>query len=325
MNPLGTYLTHEATNKVISDINAIEAKHKSSVMALGNFDGLHIGHQELIKTSINVAKSHNLKSAILTFNPHPVQVLNPSINFLPLLSYKDKINYLSSYDIDYIFIVGFEAELAKLAAIPFVKNFLCPIFSPKFLITGYNFHFGKNKSGDVKLLSELSQELGFIHTVIKEVKYNYMTVSTSNIKNLLSQGRIETVNALLGRNYKLSGTVVRGGEVARKYSNTPTANILVSESIKLPLNGVYIVKTLIDNKEYFGIANLGVKPTSDSNSNKNMEVHLLGFEGDLYGKYLVIELLSFLRPERKFVNLDMLKDQIKRDIQNAGYVIKNLK
>lgn len=321
-------------------LDQIQKQHMGAAIALGNFDGVHVGHQEILRACIRYAKEHGLKSAAMLFDPHPSAFFK-SGDFKPLMTLEQKIAKLKTLGIDFVIINKFDKEFSTISAESFIEDILVKKLEVNYLTTGYNFHFGHKRLGDVNLLSNEAKRLGFHYQKIDQVTLDYMSVSSSKIRELLSQGRISTASAMLGKNILISGKVIEGQKMAGKALGVPTANIALNTDICLPLFGVYVVRASVSpeksgiqsfesldshlrgNDTYYGIANIGIKPTFNT-STPLLEVNIFDFDKDIYDKRLDVELLVFMRPERKFSSIDDLKWHINFDIRSAKYAVKNL-
>ena len=296
---------------------------KNCVMALGNFDGMHIGHQKVIRYCLKKAKELNKTAAILTFDPHPNQILRKKNSFKLICDFKQKIELIQNIGIKHVVVLSFNKVLSSLTPEEFIKQYLVQLFNVNTIVTGYNFSFGKQKKGNNLILEKFSKQYGFSFDAIGKTQYNDYVLSSSNIKTLLQQGSIGIVNKLLGRIYSVKGTVSIGKKIAKQIG-TATANIILKNHIQYPLFGVYLVQIMIHNKKFYGIANIGVKPTfNKNNSCPLLEVHVLDFNQDIYNLEVEVEFLHFIRPERKFPNVMLLKEQIVQDIYNVRYILKN--
>jgi len=303
-------------------LEQIKSQHLGAAIALGNFDGVHVGHQEILRACIRYANEHGLKSAAMIFDPHPSAFFKGD-EFKPLMTLEQKIAKLKSLGVDFVIINKFDQDFSKISAQDFIEDILVKKLGVKYLTTGYNFHFGHKRLGDVALLSKEAKKLGFHYQKIDQVTLDYMNVSSSKIRELLAQGRISTASAMLGNNVIISGKVIEGKKLAGEILKTPTANIALNTEVCLPLFGVYAIRVHLNGSSYYGIANIGIKPTFD-NKTPLLEVHIFDFNSDLYGDKLDVELLIFMRPERKFATIEDLKWQINFDIKSAKYALKNL-
>ena len=291
---------------------------KKISLAIGNFDGIHLGHQGIIKKLVFNAKKNNYFSAILSFDPHPRKFFNKKNSDFEIISKKEKINLLDKFDIDYYFSLNFDKNVAKLEPIEFISKILIDKLDAKNLTVGYDFKFGKDRKGDVHLLKEQSNSFGFGLDIINPIssKNNNEIYSSSLIRKYISQGNMEKANAFLGRNWSINGQVIEGDKRASQI-NFPTANILPGKLI-YPKKGVYAIKAKYLETEFVGIANFGERPTIDGKK-LLLEAHLFNFNKKIYGKELTVEFLTFIREEKKFDNFSLLTEQIKKDIQ----VVKN--
>ena len=297
---------------------------KNLVLAIGNFDGVHLGHQKIILQCIKLAKDNNLIPAILTFYPHPNSIINSKIKKKLIFDNVEKIELLKNFDIKYMFIFQFDHEFMNMSHGDFVEKILIKKFDVKGVVTGYNFHFGKNRLGNANFLSESSNNYGFFYEVIDKYKKDFIEVSSSKLRELIAKGMVETVRKILGIYYFISGVVCYGKKLAGKLGYK-TANIKLIKDLVYPLNGVYLVRvTVKDEKDnsYYGVANIGVKPTFSQNHERMLEVHIFEFGQDIYEKDIKVEFISFLRPERQFSIVEELQSQIKRDINFAKYLLK---
>lgn len=312
--------------KIYRNTKEYEDVPKNSVMALGNFDGMHIGHQEVIRSCLNKANEYSVSSAVLTFEPHPCKILKNKGDFKTIYSFDQKVEQISNIGIENLVVISFDEAMLQCSAEEFIKRYLVDIFNVRSVITGYNFHFGNKKSGNNKTLSAWAKQCDFSFYEVNKIESDYCDVSSSNIRSALETGSIGIVNKLLGRNYNIKSRVAEGEKIAQKIG-TATANILLNAEIQYPLFGVYCVKVSLEGYEqsFCGIANLGVKPTFDEDLTVPLlEVHIFDFEEDIYGLEMNVEFLHFIRPERKFKDAKLLKNQIDQDLRNARYVFKNI-
>jgi riboflavin kinase/FMN adenylyltransferase len=309
--------------KIFNSSTVIPDSFKGAAIAIGNFDAIHLGHQKIIETCTSLAKKEGIKSGLITFNPHPIEVLGKEKFYFHINSFEQKIQLLKTLGLDFVYVVNFDAAFAKLTAKEFIETFLYANFFPKHIITGLNFNFGNERKGNAALLKEY-QEL-FSYHMVELVKYKDTIISTTAIKDLLKEGRIIKANNMLGRTMTYKGTVTKGAGFAKTKLETPTANLSTDFSNQFsPLRGVYLAKTTIDGMPYYGVANLGVKPTINTSNIPLLELHIFNFDRDIYNKNIEVNLLCLIRPERTFANIDQLKAQITNDIRQANYVLRNL-
>ena len=293
-------------------------------LAIGNFDGIHLGHQKIIKELINNSIANQARSAILSFMPHPRQFFSGNYKNFNIITENSKISLLEQLGIEYYFSLEFDHSIASLTPEKFIKEILTNQLKTKNLIVGYNFRFGKDRLGDVNLLKDHSENDDFTLKVINPIKSNVTSevFSSSLIRKNIQAGNFEKVNTWLGRKWSMSGTVILGDKRAGKI-NFPTANLIPSSDLIHPKKGVYVVKIKIGKNLFDGVANFGKRPTVDG-TRLLLEVHLFEFNEDIYGKDLTVEFLAFIRDEKKFGNFTLLTEQIHKDIKIAkDYHSKN--
>lgn len=309
--------------KIIHSISEFRCSHKT-IVTIGTFDGVHVGHQKILKNLIKTAKESGNKSVLLTFFPHPRMVLQKEMDLYLLNTIEEKSLLLDEMGLDYLIIHPFSKNFSRLTAIDFVREFLVKKLNTYQLIIGYDHHFGKNREGNIDQLKEYSLLYDFNVEEIPSQDIDQVSVSSTKIRNALLSGNLKTANAFLGYNFMLNGKVIRGESVGSKIG-FPTANIEIKESYKLiPKTGVYVVKTTVDNIVFYGMMNIGFRPTLGGKE-KTIEVHLFNFQKDLYGETISVKLLYFLRNEKKFDTVKMLANQLAVDKKNAiSYVSNNL-
>ncbi len=300
--------------QVYHSIKKFSKKSNTTILTIGTFDGVHIGHQKIIE-KLNQNKL-NSKSALFTFFPHPRRVLNSENDLKMLTTIDEKMMLLEKFGLDLLMIEPFTNDFSDLSANDFVKNILLDKLHLKKLIIGYDHRFGKDREGNFNQLQEFGKEFGFQVEEISAQDIENVAVSSTKIRKALKEGDVEKANKYLGYNYLLTGKVVSGKGLGRKI-NFPTINLFVEDEHKLvPKTGVYIVKTKIDQNYVFGIMNIGFRPTVDG-KHKTIEVHLLDYTGNLYSKKMQIEIIKRLREEQKFDSLEALTFQIKNDEEVA--------
>lgn len=304
--------------QVHRDINNLTG-FKNAVITIGTFDGVHTGHQQIIKLLKEEAKNINGESVIITFNPHPRMVLEPKENSakLSLLNTLDeKILLIEKQHIDHLVIVPFTHEFSLFTAHEYIKKFLVEKFHPHTIIIGYDHHFGKERQGNYKLLEEYADEYNYLVKEIPEHVINRVAISSTKIREAIGDGEIETANKFLGYDYFFEGTVEEGDKLGRTIGY-PTANLKINDDNKLiPFNGVYAVKLTVNGADWKGMMNIGIRPTVDGTS-KKIEVNIFDFDDDIYGKSINVIVKKYLRPEQKFQGLEALKDQLANDKINA--------
>lgn len=307
--------------EIIHSISNFSSKNASYV-TIGTFDGIHIGHQKILKDLISSAKENNRRSVLLTFFPHPRMVLQQNVSIELLNTIEEKSQLLEEMGLDYLIIHPFNKEFSRLTALDFVRDVLVNQLNTSKLIIGYDHHFGKNREGNIDQLREYSHLFDFKVEEIPAQDIDDVSVSSTKIRNALHCGHLKTANNYLGYHYMIHGTVVNGKKLGGKIG-FPTANIDVAEDYKLiPKTGVYIIHSTIDGQNYKGMMNIGYRPTVDGN-HQTIEAHFFDFDGDLYGKFIKIEFLYFLREEQKFDSVEKLVLQLNKDKQNALDFIQN--
>ena len=300
-------------------------KNKSSnhtVLTIGTFDGVHIGHQKIIKRLVEISEIKNLTPSLLTFFPHPRMVLQKDANIKLINTIDEKKDILKQFGISNLVIKEFTKEFSRLTAEDFVKNILVDHLKAKHIIIGYDHHFGRNRNANIEDLKQFGKDFDFEVEEISKQDINDVAVSSTKIRAALQEGDIKTANTYLGYNFMLTGKVIDGKKLG-KTINYPTANLYIKETYKLiPKHGVYVVKSNIDNKDVFGMMNIGYNPTVNG-KHQTIETHFFDFNKNLYGKNLKIELLQRLRDEQKFSSVEELQSQLHIDKKNALEFIKS--
>ena len=293
----------------IDSISALEAK---TVVTVGMFDGLHLGHRHLVDSLIAEANAEGLSPLVVTFDNHPRQVLGSSPAFRLLSTYEERLSLLDSCGVPTVAIVHFDADTAALSACEFTRRYLCSRLNMQTLLLGYDNMFGSRANNDFDLLPQLATEKGFSVRRDEVVMLNGIEISSTKIRNALATGDIKLANAMLGYRYGLEGTVVHGRHIGSSLG-FPTANIRPSSPFKmLPAAGVYALRATVDGKTYAAMANLGTQPTFNQQNNE-LEVHLIDFDGDIYGRQLKVEFVDRIRDIETFSSPEELVDQLRRD------------
>ena len=297
-------------------------KQKNTIVTIGTFDGVHIGHQKIIERLIEVGDIKDLIPTILTFFPHPRMILQKDENIKLLNTIEEKKQILKQFGLENLVIKKFTQEFSRLTAEEFVETILVKQLNAKHVIIGYDHHFGRNRNANIKDLKIYGEQYGFEVEEITAQDINDVAVSSTKIRTALLEGDITTANSYLGYSFIISGTVEKGKGLG-KTINFPTANITVKESYKLiPKQGVYIVKSKIDNATVYGMMNIGTNPTVNGKT-QTIEVYFFNFDNNLYNKKLTIEILKRLRGEEKFESVNVLKQQLLKDKNNALVFINN--
>jgi len=304
-------------NGVLSQLDTERPKpfeRKASAVTIGTYDGVHLGHRAIISTLVSDAKSRGLRSVVITFEPHPRLVLgktNGSPIFL-LSTLEEKLSALESLGVDCVIVIHFTKEFSETSAETFVEEVLVEKIGLAEIVIGYDHMFGKNRGGSFETLVRLAEKHHFAVRQIPEQKVDEHHLSSTAIRRFLESGDIENANKLLGAPYQLSALVIEGDRRGRTIG-FPTANLLPPTAKLIPKIGVYAVEVEVGEKRYRAMMNIGTRPTVQTQSGVSLEVHLLDFNGDLYGKTLTVRFLTRLRDEQKFSSLDALKAQLERD------------
>lgn len=298
------------------------ASTQKTFVTIGTFDGVHVGHQKIIKKLVEEAQKTEKKSVLLTFFPHPRMVLQKEATIKLINTINERAKLLKKTGLDYLIIHPFDKDFSQLTAFDFVRDILANKLNTTKLIIGYDHHFGKNREGNIEQLTKYSSEFNFEVEEIPAQDIDEVLVSSTKIRKALLEGNIAIANNFLGYRFSISGKVVSGRQLGGKIGY-PTANLKVNDTYKLiPKTGVYVVKSSIDNKNIFGMMNIGNRPTVDG-KNQTIEVHFFDFHQNLYEKDLTIEMLHFIRDEQKFESIDHLISQLKKDEQTSRDFIRN--
>lgn len=306
--------------KSAADYNQI----KDSVVTIGTFDGVHIGHQKIIKRLVNIAHSENLQALVLTFFPHPRMVVQNDNSIKLINTIDEKSDLIQNLGVDHLVIKAFTKEFSRLTALEYVRDVLVNTLHVKHIIVGYDHHFGRNRTANIKDLKEFGAFYGFKVTEISAQEVGDVAVSSTKIRTALAEGAIKVANQFLGYPFMINGRVVKGKGLG-KTIQFPTANLKIEESYKLiPKKGVYLVQSLIDNQLVYGMLNIGTNPTVSEANELSVEVFFFDFNQTLYGNSLNIQFLDRIRDEIKFSGLEALKVQLEQDQQSAVVKIAQL-
>ena len=294
----------------------IQKIHRESIILIGNFDGLHLGHQKLFQLARSYKKKYNLKIGVVNFDPMPKMFFNKSLTNFRLSSINQKLSLLNNQGVDFIITKKFNKIFSKTKSINFIKNIISHKLNARFIFVSNNFRFGSKREGDVNLLIKNEKRFNYKVVKPKPLLLKRKLVSSSLIRSYLEKGFLNKANKFLNRNWSIEGIVQRGRQIGKKIG-FPTCNIDIADYV-LAKPGVYAVKVLRKNNTKYikGIANLGYRPTFNQKKIL-LEVHLFNFSGNLYNKYLSVEFLKFIRKEKKFKNVNQLRNQIKTDLRIA--------
>ena len=305
--------------QLVSELSSFTTE-RETLLTIGVFDGVHLGHRHLIRTLTQRAAEGNLLSGVVTFSSNPKGVLSPQTKMARLITLEERIGLLRRLGVDLVVPLTFTTEVAALSAREFVL-YLKKYLKMRGLIIGPNFALGRGREGNAATLQSLGQELGFTVEVVKPLMVENTLVSSTAVRKALARGDMKTTTKLLGRYFSLSGPVVGGAERGHHILGFPTANIQVEPEQAIPEDGVYATLTNIGDKVQQSVTNIGVKPTFGKGE-RTVEVHILGFTGELYGQKLTIELVERLRAEMKFAGPEELSAQIKNDVERAKKILK---
>jgi riboflavin kinase / FMN adenylyltransferase len=302
--------------QIIRNLNQIKTALPQLALTIGNFDGVHLGHLAIVSWVKKIAKEKKLASAILTFEPHPISFFKAnSPKDFHISSLAQKLKIFQEHQIDYVIILPFNQILSEISAENFIENILVKSLNLKHLTVGYDFTFGKNRQGNFQFLEKKSKVFDFGLSEISAVKNSQQNYSSSLVRRLISEGKIAEANICLSKNFTICGLINHGQKLATQLGFA-TANLKAKPHIIKPKFGVYKSSTFIPhlNKKFASITNFGIKPTACENLIPVFETHILNFSQNIYGKKIYVELLEFIRAEKKFLSLEDLKSQIARDI-----------
>jgi len=295
--------------QILSNLFEIKLS-KSTIATIGTFDGIHIGHQKILNSLARFAKENSLKSVVITFDPHPRKIINKKNSIGLINTIEEKKEKLKTLGIDYLIVQKFDEKFSETEANKFVE-ILKNNINIKKLIVGYDHRFGKNRNADINDLKKYGKELNFEVIEIDALEIEEVNISSTKIRSAIKEGNIRLANSYLGYNFFLSGEVVKGHSRGKELG-FPTANLKIDEDKIIPKNGVYLVKSKIDHQDIYGMMNIGYNPTFN-NKSKKIETHFFNLNKNLYGKIIKIELLEYIREEKRFETVDDLIQRLKLD------------
>lgn len=305
--------------QIIRNLNQAKDIVSPLALTIGNFDGMHLGHVEIVNKVKKIAKEKKLASAILTFEPHPISILRPNkAKDFRIFSLGQKLSFFRDNQVDYAIILPFNQAISEISALNFVREILVKSLKTEHLVIGYDFIFGKNRQGNFSLLEQESKNSNFDLSEISAIQINDEVCSSSIIRKLISEGNIAKSNHLLKKDFSISGLVVQGRKLANQLG-FPTANLLAKPHIIKPKFGVYKTETFIPhlNQKFASITNFGIKPTFNNSPSKPIfETHILNFSQNIYGKKIFVNFLDFIREEKKFSSIEALRKQIIEDLKS---------
>lgn len=288
--------------------------HRNSAITIGTFDGIHLGHQTIIRRLCEISKVTKMNSILVTFDPHPQTVIKHKNkeDIKILTTIEEKKYFLENFDLDFLVVIKFTKEFSKINSSQFIEDFLVNKFKSKEIVIGYNHAFGKDREGSIDTLNKLSKKFNYNITLVTPVKYKGELISSSRIRKALKNGEVYDVSQMFGRNYSFSGRIIKGKGIG-KTINIPTANIKIDNDTKLiPKKGTYIVKISVKGKMYNGLLNIGTKPTFNFQK-ISMEANIFDFNDNIYNEKITVEVIKHLRDEIKFENVEALVRQIQKD------------
>jgi len=307
--------------EIIVGIDNIQRSLKNPVLTIGNFDGVHRGHQALFRRVTEWARKLNGESVVMTFHPHPLNVLFPGKGPVFITPHERRLELIAKCGIDVTIVVPFSTEFAKISARDFVKDLLVQIIGAKAIVVGYDYRFGYGREGDIDFLKRLGKEYGYEVETVAGIQLGGTMVSSTAIREFIREGELGEACRLLGRPYEITGVVVKGRERGGRLLGFPTANINISASLQAsPKLGVYAVLVTVGGKTYGGAANLGYNPTF-GDTDLSLEVHIFDLNEDLYGKPITVRFVDRLRDEKRFSGPEELAVQIRKDVKKAKEIL----
>lgn len=309
------------STKLIRSLYNLSSLEQGGIATIGNFDGVHVGHQQLIAKVVETGRNLGIPSTVITFEPHPFEFFAGDRLTIPRLTrLREKFSFIAECNVNNVLILPFNQKLAKLSASDFIKKILVSKLRIQHLIVGEDFHFGHNREGDIQLLQKMGREFGFTVETFETILVDGERVSSTRVRKALAEGDHQRVNRLLGHPYTMCGRVQRGDQRGRQWG-FPTANLFVHRKLT-PVRGVYTVYMRgIASHPWPGVANIGIRPTIDG-TRTILEVHLLDFNQDIYGQYVQVEFCEKLREEIRYPTLEALKEQIAKDVVVAQQYFK---
>jgi riboflavin kinase / FMN adenylyltransferase len=299
-----------------SDLDQITKPLKAPVLTIGNFDGIHLGHQSLILKVRERAKAIKGTAMVITFHPHPAQVLRPGKSLKQIVSDENKVDLIFQYGIDVVLSIPFTKTFSQISAKSFIQDILVTRIGMKEIVVGYDYTFGRKREGNIHLLQELGGALGFLVHIHPPVIIGNHLVSSTRVRELIASGAMEEAKLLLGRPFCLTGKIVAGKGIGRSLLGFPTANLNPNEKL-IPQRGVYVVRVESPQGFFYGVTNVGFNPTFADGKTISVETFIFNFKADLYGKNIKVFFLKRLRGERTFSGPEALKAQINKDIDQA--------
>ena len=302
--------------KIIRDIKDINFIEKNRYVALGVFDGIHLGHRDLIESAVNKAKKNNGLSIVVTFEPHPDRIIFPKNHILHITTLQEKIEIIGTMEVDILFILKFGVWIKNMQPKVFILRILNEKLRANEIFVGFNYKFGFNGKGDTKFLKKYEKLYNYKSNIIKAKTINGKIISSTLIKKYIKNGNIKEAVKLLGHQYSISGKVITGKNIGTNVMKIPTANLMVHEEKIIPGNGVYFTKVIVENKRYYGLMNVGIRPTFNG-KDRSIEVHVMDFDKNIYEQDITCHVLDKIRDEKYFDSVEGLRKQIIQDISIA--------
>lgn len=305
--------------RIIDDLTFTKEDFVSPVVTIGNYDGLHLGHQAIIKRVIELAREVKGESVVLTFEPHPVKFLHPELQIPLITPSRKKMMLLTQFGVDITIDLPFTEDIARMSAKEFIVEIVQRRITPRQVVVGFNFTFGKGRTGTSEELKKIGESLGFKVEIIPPFYVAGEVVSSTRIRELIARGDIKEANRMLGGNFFMLGRVIHG-HARGKGLGFPTANLEITQDL-YPKDGVYAATVIVDERRYEGVVNIGTNPTF-GDEQLAVEVFLFDYQGDLYGKELQVALVDKIRDEQTFPSVELLVRQIEQDIQRAKEILR---
>ncbi len=305
---------------IYNSLNDLKTPFKNPVLTIGNFDGVHKGHLALFDKVKKIARDIDGQSVVMTFDPHPVKVMKPGFHPPLITPTEQKLELIQLAGIDVILCIPFTKEFASIPAEDFIKDILLGKIGIKEIVVGYDYSFGYKRQGTIDLLKTMGERYGFKVHVINQISMDGCTVSSTAIRKLVQEGDLDGAKKLLDRDYQVCGVVVKGKNRGARLLGYPTANLKLVDEL-IPKFGVYAVQVIVDGKQYNGLTNIGYNPTFGSNA-FSIETHILDFSGNLLGETITVKFIKRLRDEKTFNSIEVLSEQIGKDIIEAKKVFK---
>ena len=297
--------------RIFNDLSTLP-KAENTILTLGIFDGVHLGHRKIIEKLKKKAAILNCRNLVITFSPHPRNVISGKRDLMLLTTIKEKIKLLEEIGVENLLIINFTKEFSQLSSEKFFNDYIIEKIGIKEIVVGYDHHFGKGRSGDINTLRKMGMEFGFDVTSVEPFKIDNEAVNSTKIRKALAEGNIKIANSFLGREYSFGGIVVEGDKRGRELG-FPTANIFVDDEKLLPMMGIYAVEFLFDDEKHKGLLSIGIRSTFYDSGKIVVEVYLYDFSRDIYNKKITVRIIDWVRGEEKFTSAEALVEQMQKD------------